>query len=170
MVSQPNVLFLDEPTNDLDVQTLGVLEEFMDHFQGVVVVVSHDRYFLDRNVDFIIPFENGVMGTRYPSPFVPTVLDEPKPEKKAAAPASKSNDKPQSNQKKKRTWKENKEFEELDAKMPQLEEKIGELEDAINNIGSDYAKLGELTAELEAKNGELEAVMERWLELDEIES
>ncbi len=170
LVSQPNVLFLDEPTNDLDVQTLGVLEEFMDHFQGVVVVVSHDRYFLDRNVDFIIPFENGVMGTRYPSPFVPTVLDEPKPEKKAAAPASKSNDKPQSNQKKKRTWKENKEFEELDAKMPKLEEKIGELEDAINNIGSDYAKLGELTAELEAKNGELEAVMERWLELDEIES
>lgn len=169
LVTQPNVLFLDEPTNDLDVQTLTVLEEFLDHFSGCVVVVSHDRYFLDRNVDFIMPFEDGVLGTRYPSPFVPAAVKE------AEAQAQITLQEPvkavptrHHERKQKRTWKENKEFEELDERMPQLEAKIAELEDTINNIGSDYDKLGRLTAELEATNGELEQVMERWLELDDI--
>ena len=66
---QPNVLFLDEPTNDLDIQTLAVLEEYLDQFKGCLVVVSHDRYFLDRNVDFLVSFEDGVLGTRYPTPY-----------------------------------------------------------------------------------------------------
>ncbi|MFZ1399574.1 MAG: ABC-F family ATP-binding cassette domain-containing protein [Candidatus Promineifilaceae bacterium] len=69
LVRQPNVLFLDEPTNDLDVQTLTVLEQFLDQFSGTLVVVSHDRYFLDRNVDFLLSFEEGVLGTRYPAPY-----------------------------------------------------------------------------------------------------
>ncbi|MBK8933101.1 MAG: ABC-F family ATP-binding cassette domain-containing protein [Chloroflexi bacterium] len=69
LVRQPNVLFLDEPTNDLDIETLAVLEQFLDHFQGCLVVVSHDRYFLDRNVDFLVSFEDGVLGTRFPSPY-----------------------------------------------------------------------------------------------------
>ncbi|MFK7804763.1 MAG: ABC-F family ATP-binding cassette domain-containing protein [Anaerolineae bacterium] len=170
LVAQPNVLFLDEPTNDLDVQTLGVLEEFLDHFNGCVVVVSHDRYFLDRNVDFIIPFENGVMGTRYPSPFVPADLEpnEPVTKAKPVAPKAESNAGRQGERKKKRTWKENQEFERLDADMPKLEAKIADVEAEINGIGSDYTRLGELTAELEKLNAELETVMERWLELDEI--
>ena len=66
---QPNVLFLDEPTNDLDIQTLTVLEQFMDHFAGSLVVVSHDRYFLDRTVDFLATFENGSFSPRYPAPY-----------------------------------------------------------------------------------------------------
>ncbi len=171
LVRQPNVLFLDEPTNDLDVQTLGVLEEFLDHFGGVVVVVSHDRYFLDRNVDFIIPFENGVMGTRYPSPFVPAAVQQEEAEaaQRAQKVEKKAPEGRVKTEKKKRSWKENKEFEALDQKMPELEAKVSEIEEQINNIGSDYGRLGELTAELEAVNAELEAVMERWLELDEIE-
>src|SRR5690606_12295568 len=69
LIYQPNVLFLDEPTNDLDVQTLAVLEQFLDHFAGSLVIVSHDRYFLDRNIDFLVSFEDGVLGTRYPTPY-----------------------------------------------------------------------------------------------------
>jgi ABC transport system ATP-binding/permease protein len=69
LIAQPNVLFLDEPTNDLDIHTLAVLEEFLDYFQGCLVVVSHDRYFLDRNVDFLVGFEDGIVGTRYPTPY-----------------------------------------------------------------------------------------------------
>ncbi|MFT7587699.1 MAG: ATP-binding cassette subfamily F protein uup [Cellvibrionaceae bacterium] len=168
LVAQPNVLFLDEPTNDLDVQTLGVLEEFLDHFKGVVVVVSHDRYFLDRNVDFIIPFENGVMGTRYPSPFVPTDIEDSRLEKQAPIEKT-ANESRQNERKQKRTWKEKNEFEKLDALIPQLEEKSAMLEAKINESGSDYTRLAKLTAELEVVTKELESVMERWLELDEIE-
>ncbi len=64
LIHRPNVLILDEPTNDLDIQTLTVLEEFLDHFGGCLIVVSHDRYFLDRTVDFIVPFEGGKLGPR----------------------------------------------------------------------------------------------------------
>ncbi len=70
LIHQPNVLLLDEPTNDLDIQTLTVLEEFLDHFKGCLVVASHDRYFLDRSVDFLVSFEpGGVVSGRYPAPF-----------------------------------------------------------------------------------------------------
>ena len=64
LVHQPNVLLLDEPTNDLDIQTLAVLEEFLDHFSGCLIVVSHDRYFLDRTVDHLVAMENGKLGPR----------------------------------------------------------------------------------------------------------
>ncbi|MEZ4834485.1 MAG: ABC-F family ATP-binding cassette domain-containing protein [Caldilineaceae bacterium] len=70
LVHRPNVLLLDEPTNDLDIQTLAVLEEFLDNFGGCLIVISHDRYFLDRTVDYILPFEDGKLGKRYPTPYV----------------------------------------------------------------------------------------------------
>ncbi len=69
LVHRPNVLLLDEPTNDLDIQTLTVLEEFLDHFAGCLIVVSHDRYFLDRTVDHMVEMQNGRLGPRYPSPY-----------------------------------------------------------------------------------------------------
>ena len=166
LAQRPNVLFLDEPTNDLDIQTLTVLEQFLDHFKGTLVVISHDRYFLDRNVDFIMSFEDGVLGTRYPSPYQPKKRQETKSgnksvktEKTAAKTAPKS---------KKLSWKEKRELEEIEAKMPQLEEKIAEIEETINQIGSEYQRLPALTAELEAANSDLETIMERWLVLSEI--
>ena len=69
LIHQPNVLLLDEPTNDLDIQTLAVLESFLDHFAGCLVVASHDRYFLDRTVDFLLAMEDGQLGPRYPAPY-----------------------------------------------------------------------------------------------------
>ncbi len=69
------MLFLDEPTNDLDIQTLNVLEEFLDHFSGCLIVVSHDRYFLDRTVDFLVELADGRLGPRYPTPYASFVRD-----------------------------------------------------------------------------------------------
>ncbi|MCB0035152.1 MAG: ABC-F family ATP-binding cassette domain-containing protein, partial [Anaerolineales bacterium] len=169
LVRQPNVLFLDEPTNDLDVQTLAVLEEFLDNFSGTLVVVSHDRYFLDRNVDFIMSFDDGVLGTRYPSPYQPeqhVTQSERKPEHKPTpkpAPADDTAAKPR-----KLTWKEARELETLDEKLMLLEEQVENLQEELNNSGSDYQRMTELAAELDATNAELEIVMERWLELSEI--
>ena len=171
LVRQPNVLFLDEPTNDLDIQTLNVLEEFLDHFKGCVVVVSHDRYFLDRTVDFLATFEGGSMSTRYPAPYSAylqarktAVAPQNKP--KPAKPASKS--KPQRERPRKLTWNEKRELEQIEADMPQLEAQKDQLTSEINNIGDDYERLPTLVTQLEEVETQLDDLMIRWLELAEI--
>ena len=175
LITQPNVLFLDEPTNDLDIQTLAVLEEFLDNFKGCLVVVSHDRYFLDRNVDFLIPFEDGIQGTRYPTPYESYL--EKREEEQIADHESRITETKQStinsqretkNEKsKKLTWKEKQELTAVTLRLSELETLIPELESAINNIGSDYASLQDLADQLEAAREEQEAVEFRWLELSE---
>lgn len=160
---RPNVLFLDEPTNDLDVETLAVLEQFLDAFEGSLVVVSHDRYFLDRNVDFVMSFEDGVLGLRYPTPYEPRRLrpkETPSPTAvpMPAAPATS----------RKLTWKEQKELAQIEEELPALEEQTAALTAALNEVGGDYQQLMALTAELEAAHGRLDAAMTRWLELSEI--
>ncbi len=173
LVRQPNVLFLDEPTNDLDVQTLTVLEQFLDQFQGALVVVSHDRYFLDRNVDFLLSFEDGVLGTRYPAPYETyqrlreqeTAAAEPakKPKPFTNTPASQPNNRPR-----KLTWKEQRELEAAESTIETLTEKIATLSAQINDIGSDYESLQPLVDELEQSKEALETAEFRWLELTEI--
>ena len=175
LVRQPNVLFLDEPTNDLDVQTLTVLEQFLDQFQGTLVVVSHDRYFLDRNVDFLMSFEDGLLGTRYPAPYETyqrlraqeQQTEAPKPASKPALSAGKSASKAV-NRPRKLTWKEQRELEAMDAAIETLTEKIATLTAEINDIGSDYERLRPLVDELEEAKAELETAEFRWLELTEI--
>jgi ATP-binding cassette subfamily F protein uup len=177
LVTQPNVLFLDEPTNDLDIQTLAVLEEFLDNFKGCLIVVSHDRYFLDRNVDFLIPFEDGIQGTRYPTPYESYLQKREedalthhatritKPKQSTGNSERRTNNgktKP-----KKLSWKEKQELTAVTSRLSELEELIPQLESAINNIGSDYAKLQDLVDQLTAAKAELEEVEFRWLELTE---
>lgn len=173
LIHQPNVLFLDEPTNDLDVQTLAVLEQFLDNFEGCLVVVSHDRFFLDRNVDFLASFEDGVLGTRYPTPFesyqqLRAAESQPAPPPSPAKPSPpppKMAERPR-----KLTFQEKRELEQLDTAVPTLEARIAELEIAINQAGGDYARLQTLVDELERAKVELDTAVTRWLELSEIGS
>lgn len=170
LIHQPNVLFLDEPTNDLDVQTLAVLEQFLDHFQGCLLVVSHDRYFLDRNVDFLASFEDGVLGTRYPTPFEsylkrrqagqPAVNKAPKPKL--------ANNKETELKPRKLNWQEKKEMGRLEDEIAELETTVAQLEDYINQIGSDYERLQQLVKELEETRQALDTKETRWLELSEM--
>ena len=165
LATRPNVLFLDEPTNDLDVETLAVLEQFLDAFAGALIVVSHDRYFLDRNVDFVLSFEEGgVLGTRYPTPYVPQSRPTTPPPvaKTAAAPPSIT---PTAVATRKLTWKETRELEALEAQLPELEAQVEALAAVLNEAGGDYQRLGKATAALEAAQTALDAAMERWLVL-----
>lgn len=170
LIHQPNVLFLDEPTNDLDVQTLAVLEQFLDHFEGCLVVVSHDRYFLDRNVDFLVGFADGVLGTRYPAPYETyrrlrqeAATPPPPPAPKTPPKQDKPAERPR-----KLTWHEKRELESVETAVTTLEARITELETAINEAGGDYLRLQTLAETLATTRAALDTAMSRWLELSEI--
>ncbi|MCO5199921.1 MAG: ATP-binding cassette domain-containing protein [Anaerolineae bacterium] len=173
LMHRPNVVFLDEPTNDLDIETLQVLEEFLDNFSGALVVVTHDRYFLDRNVDFIMSFEDGHVGTRYPAPF--SAFQQARQSERARLetpePTTKPTGKPVAQQtaqpSDKLSWKEKRELEALETQMAELESRKAELTKAMNNAGGDYVLLGELSAEFDLISAELDTALERWLALSE---
>ena len=177
LIQAPNVLLLDEPTNDLDVQTLSVLEDLLEDFRGCVVVVSHDRYFLDRTVYRLFCFENGLL-QRFEGNYS-EFLDHRRNLEKAhnetlaaqetAQRPTNSSSKgisPQDNKPKRRTFKESKELERLDSDLPALEERKQELEQAIAGGRGD---LSSLSLELAALLDSLHASEERWLELSELE-
>jgi ATP-binding cassette subfamily F protein uup len=181
LVHQPNVLFLDEPTNDLDIQTLNVLEEFLDHFKGSLIVVSHDRYFLDRNVDFLLTFENGSLSGRYPGPYSAyrqsVRSEQVRQEGLKAGDGRKRDRRPATAQKKepveprprKLTWKEARELEKVETEVAEMESEKARLAEAINQAGGDYERLQTLAEQLESLEAELESRLARWLELSEIE-
>lgn len=174
LIHQPNVLILDEPTNDLDIQTLTVLEQFLDHFNGCVIVVSHDRYFLDRTVDFLLAMEEGKLGPRYPTPY--TTFERLHQEAQTPAPnaptAASANGaavrSPRSDAPRKLTWKEQREVEALEERIATLEQTKTDLTEAMNHCGDDYTRLQSLAEQVEAASAELEQAMERWFELAEI--
>lgn len=174
LIHQPNVLILDEPTNDLDIQTLGVLEEFIDYFQGCLIVVSHDRYFLDRTVDFLVSVENGKLSGRYPTPYT-TYLRLRAEEQQATAPTplpSKATPPPPAAKaepaNRKLSWKEQRELENLETKIAELESAKITLTDAINSGGSDYQRLQAMGEELATLDANLETILVRWYELAEL--
>ena len=177
LIQAPNVLLLDEPTNDLDVQTLSVLEDLLEDFRGCVVVVSHDRYFLDRTVDRLFCFENGRL-QRFEGNYSAFLdhrrdLEKAKSEALAAQGTAQRSAKsvgkqvsPPDNKSKRRSFKESKELERLDSDLPALEQRKQELEQA---IASGKGDLSSLSLELAALLDSLHTSEERWLELSELE-
>ncbi|RST72771.1 ABC transporter ATP-binding protein [Siminovitchia acidinfaciens] len=166
LMTEPNVLFLDEPTNDLDTQTLGVLEEYLENFPGVVVAVSHDRYFLDRVVDRLLVFKGaGAIKEFYGnySEFLATAEEETKPEpkeKQAAVKERSVNKKPV-----RLSYKDQKEWEVIEEEIAALEEQIEELGVKIAEAGSDSEKVQKLFSKQQETEAALEKKMERWEEL-----
>ena len=186
LMQSPNVLILDEPTNDLDIATLRVLEDFLDEFAGIVITVSHDRYFLDRTVDRIAAFENGNIvvyegdyteyqekSGRIEADSIDSVdsgsglhikkSNERKKEGREQWLASKNKEK-----KLKFSYKEQKEFETIDEDIEKLEEKIAELEEQISKCATDFIKLNELMQEKEKTEAELSDKRERWVYLNDL--
>ena len=171
LISAPNILILDEPTNDLDITTLSILEDYLDSFDGVVITVSHDRYFLDRVANRIFSFEEGCIKlyeggySDYLEKAEPKT-DEVKAEKKESD--AKKDWKANKGTKLKFTYAEQKEFETIDEDIEKLNEAIEKLDAEIEENASRYGKLGELMAEKEKLEAELEHKEERWLYLTEL--
>ena len=168
LVQAPNVLLLDEPTNDLDVQTLSVLEDFLEDFRGCVIVVSHDRYFLDRTVDRLFCFENGRL-KRFEGNYS-EFLEQQKQEERmqAVAPTptkERQPRKPTAEGPRRRSFKETKELDQLDSKLPQLEQQRSALETQIAGHCDDITARSLELAELIST---IEQAEERWLELSEL--
>ena len=168
LMSAPNVLLLDEPTNDLDIQTLNILEDYLDNFNGVVITVSHDRYFLDRTCDYVFAFENGNINY-----YVGGYSDyyEQK-QKESNAPKEKINyteyKKQQRENKPYLSSKDKKELENMENVILELESKIEEIDHLMNTI-TDYEKINELSIQRSKIETEIELKNERWMELLEIE-
>ncbi|MFF2885687.1 ABC-F family ATP-binding cassette domain-containing protein [Paenibacillus sp. NPDC057967] len=180
LMSAPNVLLLDEPTNDLDIATLTVLEDYLDDFPGVVFVVSHDRYFLDRTVEKIIAFEDGVIThhtgnySDYQSSAAKREQAEPAVDKagagKGAAAAGQTEASKQQPRERalKMSYKDQKDFEAIDGWIEEAEGELTRIAAAMEAASSDSARLQELTAEQQQAEEKLEALMDRWTELNEL--
>ncbi len=194
LLQSPNLLILDEPTNDLDVQTLSILEDYIEEFNGCVIVVSHDRYFLDRTVDTIFAFEGEGKIEIYPGNY--SVYLEMKQDREAAARQDqrqdKSSAKPESNQSNqskssaqsnesteslksgsaktssKLSYKEKREYEHLEQKIPELEAEKEQLEKTLyDNPPSGYSQVQNLSERLAWLTAEIDRSTERWMALAE---
>jgi ABC transport system ATP-binding/permease protein len=167
LMEEPNVLLLDEPTNDLDTQTLTVLEDYLDDFPGVVVTVSHDRYFLDKVVDQLLIFE----GEGQISAFLGSYTDylEKQSSKKEDKPKQEVlKQQPVKEKKKRMSFKEKKEWEEIDEKIASTEEQLEVVAEELGKVGSDFEKAQALTEKNASLNQELEYLIERWSFLSEL--
>ncbi|MFY7846779.1 ribosomal protection-like ABC-F family protein [Chryseobacterium gambrini] len=175
LYQNPNFLIFDEPTNDLDLPTLTVLENFLQQFQGSLIIVSHDRYFMDRIVDHILAFEGEGKIRDFTGNF--SEYREAKSKEDALEKSVSVKSEPvkepvpavnNTNTKKKRlSFKEQRELETIEKEMPELEEKRAKILDQLNNE-ADYEKISKLSADLESISGTLENHEMRWLELQEI--
>ncbi|MGI6055938.1 MAG: ABC-F family ATP-binding cassette domain-containing protein [Bilifractor sp.] len=191
LMEAPNVLILDEPTNDLDIRTLQILEDYLDHFAGIVITVSHDRYFLDRVVNRIFSFEGDGLLHQSEGGYEDYLLHRDAqtgadagdgaqagrgglPEQDVSDAASASGSKAdwlaqKSARKKTRlTYNEQREWDSIEGEIDALDQKSGELEKEMESAATDYTKLAELSAEKEKTDAMLEAKMERYFELQQM--
>jgi len=168
LMQNPNFLILDEPTNDLDIDTLNVLEEFLENFPGVLILVSHDRYLLDKMSEQLFIMEGEGIVSIYNGNYseyrisLDTAKDNPAP-KKAVIEQPKT-----TTAVRKLSFKEQKELDEIEEKVAEKENEIADLTKSLNTIAtSDYVKIQEVSQKIELYNKELESIMERWVELSE---
>ncbi|MGM3306566.1 ABC-F family ATP-binding cassette domain-containing protein [Anabaena sp. WFMT] len=185
LISAPNVLILDEPTNDLDVQTLAVLEEYLEDFSGCVIVVSHDRYFLDRTIDTVFALEPGGNFKQYPGNYS-VYLDYKKAEEAAQQEIANTTEKPKNSTEEKSTFSEpetetkkrrrlsnweTKEFEQLEGKIAKLEDEKTAAEKALVTVSpGNYTQVQKLYEQVETLKKAIDVATERWLELAEMDS
>ena len=170
LMQEPNVLLLDEPTNDLDTQTLTVLEDYLEEFAGVVITVSHDRYFLDKVVEQLLILEgSGKIGTYYGnySEYLEQLSQKPEKDKADVKVHNSSSvkDKPK---KKKMSYNEQREFETIEDEISVVEKRLEEIAVELNNTGSNFEKAQELMNEENELNEKLDYMIERWTYLTEI--
>ena len=181
LASSPNFLLLDEPTNNLDIATLTILEDYLDRFEGIVVTVSHDRYFLDRTMKRIFAFEEDGRLRQYEGGYTDYAArkaaeeeeKERQEEKRGSCgkpdiPAAEKGQRVRGPQKLKFSYKEQKDYETIEADMAALEERISTLEQDIEASASDFVKLNQLMAEKAELEAALEEKMERWMYLEEL--
>lgn len=184
LMDAPNVLLLDEPTNDLDIRTLTILEDYLDHFQGIVITVSHDRYFLDRVVRRIFAFEGDGVVKQYEGGYTDyqAALDERSREENPAAEGKAGQagqdaqtggrknwkEGQQRDKKPKFSYKEQREWETIEDDIASLEAAVAGLEEEILKAARDYSRLNSLMQEKEEKESQLEEKMERWMYLNDL--
>lgn len=179
LMEEPNVLLLDEPTNDLDIQTLTILEDYLDSFPGVVITVSHDRYFLDRVVEHLFAFEGDGRIRQFMGEYSEYIALRQQEEAEAEAARRAEREKAvvgvdtaqarsREESRRKLTFKEQREFEQIEGVIAGLEAEIARLATAMAEAATDYGKLQALAAEHERAEAELNRTMDRWAELTEI--
>lgn len=183
LMSAPNVLILDEPTNDLDIETLEILEDYLDGFAGIVIVVSHDRYFLDRTVDRIFSFEGGGRLKQYEGGFSDyyekkqaengIASDGATQSVREAVSGDTTSAKPKKYYKEREnklkfTYAEQKEYDTIDDDIASLESKIEELDGEIAGAATQYSRLNELMQEKADVEAQLEHKMDRWVYLNDL--
>ena len=178
LMSSPNVLILDEPTNDLDIQTLTILEDYLDRFDGIIIIVSHDRYFLDRTVNRIFSFEGEGEIRQFEGGYSDYLIRkelEAVPEEKVSAGKAEKADKDankdawkQHEKKIRFTYKEQKEFESIDDDIAELEGKIEKLDQEIAQNVTNSSRLNDLLKEKEQAEQALDEKMDRWVYLNDL--
>ena len=180
LMEAPNVLILDEPTNDLDITTLTILEDYLDNFDGIVITVSHDRYFLDRTMRRIFAFEDGVIN-QYEGGYSDYALrksveaesssgenNEPSQKKSNESGNTRDNWNKNREKKLKFTYNEQKEYETIEDDIEKLEQIISDCDEQMNKCVSDFIKLNELAQKKQEAEEELEMKMDRWAYLEEL--
>ncbi|WP_394920416.1 ABC-F family ATP-binding cassette domain-containing protein [uncultured Robinsoniella sp.] len=172
LMTAPNVLILDEPTNDLDIQTLTILEDYLDSFDGIVITVSHDRYFLDRVVRRIFAFEeNGVIQQYeggYSDYLIACELRNSSIENQTTVQPKETKSVKIKEKKLKFTYQEQKDFETIDEDIEKLEKQLKQLEEEMLEAASNYGKLGELMQQKEELLEKLDDKMQRWEYLNDL--
>lgn len=173
LMEAPNILILDEPTNDLDIQTLAILEDYLERFPGILIMVSHDRYFLDKMAERLFVFGAGGRLRQYEGGYS-DYLEKRRQEEQAEAvknqPVSRSIAKTEKvkTSRLRFTWQEQRDYESIEAEIEQTEEKIAALEKQIELAATDFVELNRLTKEKEEQEGLLEKKMERYLYLSDL--